>query len=389
MNNDRAGRYVRGIEGYKAYVPNKLPPQPPIDLNSELAMTLSSADHKLGRLDGVTQVLPNPDLFVAMYVKKEALLSSQIEGTQASLIDVLGVTKDKQGVDGDVQEVINYVSAMNYALKRIAELPISLRLLKETHEILLQSGRGSRKSPGEFRKSQNWIGPPGCSIDDAIFVPPTVDNMNQEMNDLEKYLHKQDGLPPLIKIALIHAQFETIHPFIDGNGRIGRLLITFWLCHQGVLTKPLLYLSHYFKEKRNEYYEKLMDVRFKGAWEEWIAFFLNGVISVSEEAVLSARRIIELKELKQQVLTTNVRNSGNHVRLLESLFVEPLITRPYVMKKFNVSAPTAGNIVKSFVECGILTDMTPAQNRNKRFLFDEYLAILSRGTELDASSSST
>jgi len=381
MISDRAGKYVMGIEGYKAYVPNKLPPQPSIDLNTELVSLLSLAERKLGRLDGVTQVLPNPDLFVAMYVHKEALLSSQIEGTQASFIDVLGATKEKQGIESDAQDVINYVAAMNYALERVKELPVCLRLLREVHAILLRSGRGSKKYPGEFRTTQNWIGPSGCLIEDAAFIPPTVDTMNQALTDLERYLHTDNGLPPLIKIALIHAQFETIHPFIDGNGRIGRLLITFWLCYQGILSKPLLYLSHYFKENRTEYYEKLMDVRFKGAWEEWIGFFLRGIVSVSDEAVSSAQRIIELRDLKQQVLVANVRNCTKHVRVLESLFVSPLITRLDVMRALDVSAPTATSIVDSLVGLGILTDMTPDQKRNKEFLFDEYFKILTHGTE--------
>ena len=381
MISDRAGKYVMGIEGYKAYVPNKLPPQPSIDLNTELVSLLSLAERKLGRLDGVTQVLPNPDLFVAMYVHKEALLSSQIEGTQASFIDVLGATKEKQGIESDAQDVINYVAAMNYALERVKELPVCLRLLREVHAILLRSGRGSKKYPGEFRTTQNWIGSSGCLIEDAAFIPPTVDTMNQALTDLERYLHTDSGLPPLIKIALIHAQFETIHPFIDGNGRIGRLLITFWLCYQGILSKPLLYLSHYFKENRTEYYEKLMDVRFKGAWEEWIGFFLRGIVSVSDEAVSSAQRIIELRDLKQQVLVANVRNCTKHVRVLESLFVSPLITRLDVMRALDVSAPTATSIVDSLVGLGILTDMTPDQKRNKEFLFDEYFKILTHGTE--------
>ena len=383
MDNDRAGKYIMSTGGYKAYVPKALPPQPPILLDTELVSLLSSAERGLGRLDGVAQVLPNPDLFVAMYVNKEALLSSQIEGTQASLIDVLGATKEKREIISDVQEVINYVEAMNYALERIIDFPISLRLLKETHSLLLRSGRGSNKSPGEFRTSQNWIGHPGCSIEEAAFIPPTVDVMNQAMGNLELYLHSEDGLPPLIRIALIHAQFETIHPFIDGNGRVGRLLIAFLLCHQGILSKPLLYLSNYFKKNKTEYYEKLMDVRLKGAWEEWIHFFLEGVVSVSNEAVLSAQSILALKEFEQKKLTENIRNNGNHIRLLESLFFDPLITRTEVMELLNVSAPTAASIVDSFVRFGILTDMTPNQKRNKQFSFNEYLSILSRGTELN------
>jgi Fic family protein len=383
MRSDRAGRYVRCLEGYDAYVPKKLPPNPAINLDANLIELLSSADRKLGRLDGVAEVLPNPDLFVAMYVKKEALLSSQIEGTQASLIDVLGAAKDKSGKTSDAQEVVNYVAAMNYALERIVDLPISLRLIKETHSVLLQSGRGSKKTPGEFRTSQNWIGHTGQAMKDAAFVPPTVENMNIALADMEEYLYEKSGLPPLIKAALLHAQFETIHPFLDGNGRIGRLLITFWLCHQGVLSRPLLYLSHFFKENRAEYYERLMGIRFKGDWEGWIRFFLKGIILVSEEAVTSARNIITLKEHGQQMISTIIKNNGNHLRLFEDLFQNPLITRSDVACLLDVSAPTASSIVNSLVQYGILQDLTPNQTRNKEFLFRGYLDILSRGTEID------
>ena len=237
QKSKRAGVMTKTLTGYSAFVPAKLPPEPPLEINSEMLKLLSSADRKLGRLDGVTQILPNPELFVAMYVKKEAVLSSQIEGTQASLEDILNIPDkyDEIQMSKDVKEIVNYVDAMYSGLARLETLPLSLRLIKEIHAILLSNTRGSEKNPGEFRRSQNWIGPKGSTIDTAIFVPPSVDEMAQAIGQLENFIHEEDDIPALVKIGLIHAQFETIHPFLDGNGRIGRLLITFWLCQQGIL----------------------------------------------------------------------------------------------------------------------------------------------------------
>ena len=254
---NRAGYFVSQPSGYKSFVPAKLPPNPSITMDMEMIKLLSDADRCLGRLDGVTQILPNPELFVAMYVQKEAVLSSQIEGTQASLTDVL---EKEEEASGDIKEVVNYVGAMEYGLERLKEFPLCLRLIKEIHNELLKDGRGSTRNPGEFRTTQNWIGPAGCTLTNATFVPPTIPDMKDALGDLEEYLNAEDELPTLIKIALIHAQFETIHPFLDGNGRMGRLLITFWLCEKQILTQPLLYLSYYFKKNRMEYYDRLMDV---------------------------------------------------------------------------------------------------------------------------------
>lgn len=276
---NRAGFFMNSAVGYKSFVPAKLPPNPPIQYDDELQGLLSLADRKLGRLDGVTQILPNPELFVAMYVKKEAVPSSQIEGTQASFVDVLS-TEYNQADDqrhDDVKEVINYVDAMNWGLEQLSSFPLSLRLIRNIHARLIRDTRGANKNPGEFRASQNWIGPAGCTLNTATFVPPTVPDMNVALGDLELFIHQEDFIPALVKIALIHAQFETIHPFLDGNGRMGRLLITFWLCQQNILTKPLLYLSFYFKKNRAEYYDRLMAVRKNGDWENWIKFFLRGM----------------------------------------------------------------------------------------------------------------
>ena len=274
---NRAGDYVSQIGGYRAFVPKPLPPEPPIHVDGEMILLLSQAAMSLGRLDGMSATLPNVDLFVAMYVNKEAVLSSQIEGTQASLIDVLAFEADAALPENpqDIEEVVNYISALNYGLERLNTLPLSLRLIREIHRLLLQGVRGANRHPGEFRTSQNWIGHNGGAMGTAEFVPPSPADMNKALGDLEKFIHEEISLPLLLKVALVHAQFETIHPFLDGNGRIGRLLITFILCSEGVLHKPLLYLSHFFKTHRQEYYQHLQKIRDEGDWESWLKFFFR------------------------------------------------------------------------------------------------------------------
>lgn len=384
VESNRAGKIMNTMKGYSAFVPNKLPPSPPIAIDAEMQNLLSLADRKLGRLDGITQILPNPELFVAMYVKKEAVLSAQIEGTQASLVDVLNTPSgdNKDHAYNEVVEIVNYVNAINWGLQNLSALPLSLRLIRDIHKVLLDGVRGSDKSPGEFRKSQNWIGPQGCTLATATFVPPTVDVMQQAMYDLENYMYENDGLPALIKIALIHAQFETIHPFLDGNGRMGRLLITFWLCQQEILTKPLLYLSYYFKLNRLEYYDRLMAVRIKGDWENWVKFFLRGVATVSDEATESAKQIIELQRRYSDILLQNDKSNNNYTMLLNLLFEQPIISKKDVSEKLGVSLPTANVIVDKFCELGILHDNTPEKKRYKSFVFDKYLEILQKGTEI-------
>lgn len=383
---NRAGKFVSTNSSYKAFVPNPLPPEPSIQMDAEMYELLSSADRKLGRLDGITEILPNPDLFVAMYVKKEAVLSSQIEGTQASLVDVLDVDANIDDIEktNNIAEVVNYVDAMNYGIKRLKDLPLSLRLIKEIHTVLLDNVRGANRNPGEFRHSQNWIGPAGCSLQNATFVPPTVPDMLTALSDLELFLHDESHfIPPLIKIALIHAQFETIHPFLDGNGRMGRLLITFWLCSQGILHYPLLYLSYYFKANRSEYYDRLMDVRKKGAWEQWIKFFLKGVAEVADESTESAKQILSLKNECIQVLNTISSNKGLHQKVLDFLFDNPIITRKLLSDKLEISSPTAGTLIQDMCNANILLDMNPERARNKKYIFGAYMAILSKGTDIN------
>lgn len=381
---NRAGYFMNSSVGYSSFVPAKLPPDPPIQYDAEMQFLLSKADRNLGRLDGVTQILPNPELFVAMYVKKEAVLSSQIEGTQASFVDVLSAEynqSDDQRRD-DIGEVVNYVNAMNWGLNKLNHFPLSLRLIRNIHAKLLQNTRGSHRNPGEFRTSQNWIGPAGCTLSTATFVPPAVPDMKLALGDLEKYFYEDDFTPALIKIALIHAQFETIHPFLDGNGRMGRLLITFWLCQQQILTRPLLYLSYYFKKNRAEYYDRLMGVRKKGDWENWIKFFLKGVAEVADEATASARTILRLKDDCIEKLYSKENGNSNCQKLLDILFEQPFIKRSDIVEKLEVSNPTAGTIVDSFCQLGILVDCDPDKNRNKMYAFAKYIEILDEGTEI-------
>lgn len=376
--DNRAGTYISQPTGYKTFKPKALPPDPSIAFDAEMIDLLSRADRMLGRLDGVTETLPDPELFVAMYVQKEAVLSSQIEGTQASLIDIFEGEQTKEKRE-DISDVVNYVAAMNYGLSRLRDFPLSLRLLREIHQVLLSNGRGSRRNPGEFRKSQNWIGPTGCTLQEATFIPPCIPDMNEAMGDLEKYMYSTDTLPPLIRIALIHAQFETIHPFLDGNGRMGRLLITFWLCQQKILSQPLLYVSYYFKKSRNEYYDRLMTVRNTGDWEQWVKFFLKGITETSEEAITTAKDILQLKKFcESQIAKTN----SNYRRLLEMLFRDPIIDKQEVAERLEVSQPTANRIVEHFCDLGILVDQKPDSKRYKKYAFAKYIAILSRGTEL-------
>ena len=382
ITSDRSGRIVRTFKGYEAFVPKPLPPKPAIAIDQEMYYLMSAADRKLGRLDGITRVLPNPDLFLAMYVQKEAILSSQIEGTQASLIDVLGASSDTEKRKQDIEDVVNYVKAMNYGLNRLETLPLSLRLIREIHGILLQGVRGSDRSPGEFRKSQNWIGPRGCLLENATFVPPPVEEMQTALGDLEGFLYSDaDMIPPLMKIAMIHAQFETIHPFLDGNGRVGRLLIAFWLCQQNILSKPLLYLSYYFKLNRTEYYDRLMNVRLHGDWENWIKFFLKGVEVVSDEATNSATAILALKDKCTRILNETSVNNSYFQKLLDILFTTPIVSRKDLIEKLGISSPTAGDLLDTFCRLDILIDATPDKQRNKHYYFCEYLNILEKGME--------
>lgn len=373
QTSDRAGRYSRQPGGYDAFVPAPLPPRPPLHFDDDLIQTAQEAADAVGRLDGVSDTLPNPDLFVAMYVRKEAVLSSQIEGTQSSLEDVLEFEAglEPRARPPDVQEVFNYVRALNHGLERLDQLPLSLRLLREIHCVLLEEVRGGHRQPGEFRNSQNWIGPPGANLSEATFVPPPPHQMMDSLANLEQYLH--EGRPDLVAAGLAHCQFETIHPFLDGNGRLGRLLITLLLCERGVLRRPLLYLSHYLRRRRQEYYERLTAVRENGDWEGWLKFFLRGVAEVADEATETSRKVTALRERNLQAIRQTVRGTRRH-ELLDLLFRHPILNARFVESELRVSYGTANNLVGRFVAAGILEEITH-QQRYRWFAFKEYMDL--------------
>ena len=377
----RAGRYVDQPQGYRAFMPAPLPPQPPVRLEGELQTLLSQADQSLGRLDGSIQTLPDPDLFVFMYVRKEAVLSSQIEGTQSSLQDVLAAEARIRSPDRprDVDEVINYVTAMNYGLDRLQTLPLSIRLIREIHTRLLHGVRGSQLQPGELRRSQNWIGPAGCTLNEATFVPPPHREVPHALGALEGFVHSPSELPVLVQIGLVHAQFETIHPFLDGNGRVGRLLITFLLCQRGILQHPVLYLSHFFRQDRSEYYERLQAVRDRGDWEGWLAFFLRGASAVSAEAADTVRRILTLREAHRTLVTERLgRAAADGHRVLESLYRRPFLTVAHVPEITGTNYAAANRLVVRLVQIGVLEEVTGGR-RNRVFRYGPYLGILEGG----------
>lgn len=379
----RAGRYVQQPAGYRAFIPAPLPPDPPVDLAGPLRALLSEADYGLGRLDGSILTLPNPDLFVFMYVRKEAVLSSQIEGTQSSLQNLLMAEARLHDPDApaDVSEVVNYVKAMNHGLARLAQLPVSVRLIREIHAELMRGVRGGRLTPGELCTSQNWIGPAGCTLREATFVPPPPHEVPQVLSDLERFLHDGGGLPPLVQVGLAHAQFETIHPFLDGNGRIGRLLITFLLTEKRLLSKPVLYLSHYFKQRRSEYYERLQAVRDAGDWEGWLAFFLDGVVEVSRQATQTAAAILRMREDYRARITDHLgRAAANGQRVMDRLFDHPIVTVANVREWLGLTPAGASQIVARLEGIGLLREIT-GYARNRRFRFEPYLRLFEEMAE--------
>ncbi len=382
---ERIGKFVEtavGGERVRAFVPPSLPPMPPLQLEGLYGL-MEEANRALGRLDGIASILPDTPLFLYMYVRKEALLSSQIEGTQSSLSDLLLFESDEApGVPlDDVQEVSNYVAAMNYGLGRMREgFPLSLRLIREIHNILLSKGRGSTKQPGEFRRSQNWIG--GTRPGNAIFVPPPFNMLSDLLSDLEGFIYEEkSGLPVLIKAALIHVQFESIHPFLDGNGRLGRLLITFLLCAKDVLKEPILYLSLYFKTHRRHYYDLLQRVREDGDWEAWIEFFLDGVKETSNQATQTARRILSIFEQDQRAIEKLGRPTASALRVHQFLQSKPILSVPLAAKELGLSAPTIRKSVEHLISLGIVREIT-GKKRDKLFVYKEYLDILNEGTEV-------
>jgi len=376
----RAGQYVKQASGYTAFDPKPLPAYPPLKIDPKLSRLLSEADLALGRLDGVSTLLPNPDLFVSMYARQEAVLSSQMAGTQSTLEDVLqfGIDSEGQDFSKDTEEVVNYVSAMNYGLERLKTLPLTLRLIREIHAKLLAGVPGSDCTLGEFRTSQNWIGPAGCTLSKATFVPPPVDEMHAALNNLERFIY-DDSLPSLIHCGLAHAQFETIHPFLDGNGRIGRLLITFLLCQKQALGRPLLYLSHYLKQHDTEYCERLMAIRNDGDWEGWLKFFVRGVHETSQQATKTAQNILRLRAdhrswFTEKLPTEKLLSKRHELAFLDYLFGRPIVTLRMAEQHLNCAFGTANKVVRRFVRLGLLEEMTGFQ-RNRRFRYAPYLAL--------------
>lgn len=381
--HQRLGRFVEtpvAGEIVRAFVPPPLPPIPPIDVLA-LLDRLSLAERALGRLDGITMLLPRQELFLYMYVRKEAVLSSQIEGTQSTLSDLLRFETEAQAgqpID-DIREVSNYVDAMMYGLERLEELPLSLRLIREMHERLLQSGRGGTKSPGEFRRSQNWIG--GTRPGNALFVPPPPTELGASLGALEEFMHEEESrLPALIKAGLLHVQFETIHPFLDGNGRIGRLLVTLYLCVHGVLRKPLLYLSLYLKTHRADYYRLLQEVREHGAWEAWLDFFLTGVADTANQAFDAATRVVELFKADRERITAESERAGSALRIHDLFQQNPYQTSNLLVERIGLSAPTVNAALADLERLGIVEEVT-GRRRGRVFGYRRYLAILSEGTD--------
>jgi len=371
----RAGQYISQSSGkakYKAFIPNELPFK--IKMDNVLQARLSEADQALGRLDGISQMLPDVDFFVLMYISKEATLSSQVEGTMATFSDLLKAEAriEDAEIHSDVDEIQNYVKAMDYGLDRLGTLPLSLRLIREIHGVLLEGVRGKGKTPGAFRKSQNWLG--GQSIETASFVPPPAHDIMPLMHNLEKYMHDENPAPVLVKTALIHMQFEAIHPFLDGNGRIGRLLITFYLCQQGVLMKPLLYLSEFFRVHRQEYYDRLSAAHGKDDLEGWLRFFLEGAAHTARSASDTAQRVIELRERDLRSVASMGAASEKALKLMGHLYRSPLVRIKDVERIAGLTNPNAIALIGKLTKLGILEEIT-GRKRNKIFAYSKYIDV--------------
>lgn len=378
LYSNRAGSLYHVQSDYDCYVPNSLF-NVEIEYDDELIDLLTNANNIIGKLDGISTNLPDRDLFISMYVEKEAVVSSQIEGTQASLSDVL--QKDSNKVK-ETEEIVNYVHALNYGIELLDKLPISIRYFKEIHKELLKGVRGESKNPGELRHSQNWIGPQGCNLSNATFIPPSVDKMKDALNDLEIYMNENTNIPQLIKIALIHYQFETIHPFLDGNGRLGRLMIPLWLKENNYLSNPLLYLSLYFKQNRTEYYGLLMDVRFKGKYEEWIKFFLKGIIEMSNNSIETISQIQNLmSNINDKLENLNIRNKENYYNAIKYLYIHPYFDSTDLREYLSLTKPTISKIINELMNLNIISSLDNKQ-RYVKYYFKDYVGILEKGAEL-------
>lgn len=386
MSKERAGKLVKNLSGiseYYSFKPSPLPPEPAIAIDAELNNLIIDAHKMLAILDDRAERISDMNLFVSMYVKKEALLSSQIEGTQATLEDIFEVNLD-ESINEDVEEVVNYVKAANYAIDRLNTLPLCNRLLLETHEILLSGVRGNEKKPGEFRRSQNWIGSKSSNIKTARYIPPNVDDMKEALSDLEKFINDYNPYDALINAALVHYQFESIHPFLDGNGRIGRLLIVLYLLYRGSIKTPALYLSYYLKEHRIEYYDRMTAVRDSGNYEQWIKFFVEGVYTSSKSAIESADSLIEIKtadEAKIMNSELSDRRKTSIMKLYRHLLARPIIDIKGAAEELKLAYNTVKSAVDVLIDLGILKQDNN-QGRNKVFSYEAYLDVLREGTEI-------
>lgn len=378
---NRAGTFRKNLSGeleYNSFLPNPLPPFPAIGLDWEMTDLLSKAHHMIGLLEGSSRNISNIDLFVSMYVRKEALLSSQIEGTQATMEDILD-PKIEENTNQQVADVVNYIKASNFAKERLKILPICNRLIKEIHKVLLENLRGEEKNPGEFRRSQNWIGPVGSTLKTARFIPPNVEDMNEAMSDLEKFINDEDQMDPLIKIALIHYQFETIHPFLDGNGRVGRLLINLFLMEKKLLTYETLYISYFLKRNRVEYYDRLTEVRKKGSFEQWIKFFLLGINESAEDALITIEKLLKLHDKNIDKIVKTVGESKNLMKIFNYLESSPIIDIGKTSDELKLSYNTVSKGIEKLIELEILVQTENVQ-RNRVFAYIEYLDILRKDT---------
>lgn len=384
FKNSPSGRILKvgqGQSAYWAFVPHALPSS--LTLEAKLVRTLSEADRALGELAGLGRAMPNPHLLIGPFVRREAVLSSRIEGTQADIADLYAYEARQLALPGlkpsppesDVREVLNYVRALEYGLERVKTFPVSLRLIRELHEHLMEGVRGEQAAPGEFRRSQNWIGQPGCTLKTAAFIPPPVNEMYESLDAFEKYLHSKNDCPPLVRLAFIHYQFEAIHPFLDGNGRIGRLLISLLLINWNLLPLPLLYLSAYFERHRNDYYDLLLAVSERGGWKEWVEFFLIGVADQARDAIVRAKQLQDLQLKWRQQLQAAPRTSALLLHLVDELFQMPAITIPQVQKMLKVTHRASSQMVKRLVKENILTPI-PGRVRDRRFVAQEIFAIL-------------
>ena len=376
---NRAGELVNNLSGdapYKSFKPSALPPK--LNIDNDMLKKLVEANRDLIRLDTAAKLIPGSELFISMYVRKEALISSQIEGTQCTLDDVLDPKLDTNA-NLDVADVVNYVKACSYAIERLEKLPLCKRLFREIHGQLLSGVRGQEKNPGEFRRSQNWIGAANCSLKEARFIPPNVDDMNQAMDELELYMNESDDYDPLIRISLIHYQFETIHPFLDGNGRVGRLLILLYLMQQGLISKPIIYISYFLKKNQIEYYDRISEVRRSGNYEQWISFFLEAVSAAAKDSLDTIEKLNALHEQNVKKLPKTSRSNDNVRKLFDYIEQFPIIDIKKTSEAFGISYNTVSSAIKKLEQIGILKQTTNA-SRNRVFSYEDYLHILRKDT---------